>query len=108
VLVLDSDGDERYRIEGYLPPDWFRARLELALGRVAFANKKWEPAKELFTDVAERYGNLALGAEAIYYRGVCQYKVSNDHTVLGGVAKELAEKYPGNEWTMKSLPWAHE
>jgi hypothetical protein len=27
--------------------------------------------------------------------------------VLGEVAKELGEKYPENEWTLKSLPWAH-
>jgi len=27
--------------------------------------------------------------------------------VLGEVWKQLAEKYPGDEWTLKSLPWEH-
>jgi hypothetical protein len=31
----------------------------------------------------------------------------NDHTVFGEVAKELGEKYPGDEWTLKGLPWLH-
>ena len=34
VLVMDPDGVERYRIEGYLPKDWFRARLEMATARI--------------------------------------------------------------------------
>src|SRR5262245_18383678 len=104
---MDSNGAERYRIEGYLPLNWFRARLEMALGRIAFMNKKWEQAKSQFETVAENYADLAVTAEAIYYRGVCQYNIANDHTVLGAVAKELSEKYPGHEWTMKSLPCAH-
>ena len=104
---MDADGTERYRIEGYLPKNWFRARLEIGLGRVAFMHKKWADAEKTCAGVAENYADTAVAAEAIYWRGVSHYKNTNDHTVLGGVAKELAEKYPGNEWTLKSLPWAH-
>jgi len=39
ILVMDANGVERYRIEGYLPKNWFRARLEMGLGRVAFMHK---------------------------------------------------------------------
>jgi hypothetical protein len=46
VVILDSDGDERFRIEGYLPKHEFRAQLELALARVAFMNKKWAEAEK--------------------------------------------------------------
>ncbi len=104
---MDSAGAERYRIEGYLPKNWFRARLEMGLGRVAFMHKKWDEAKNFFVGVAENYGDTAVAAEAIYWRGVCHYKTTNDHTVLGTVATELAEKFPGDEWTLKSVPWAH-
>ena len=104
---MDSDGVERYRIEGYLPKKWFRARLEIALGRVAFMEKKWADAEKIYAGVAENYADTAVAPEATYWRGVSHYKATNDHTVLGEVAKELGEKYPGNEWTLKSLPWAH-
>jgi hypothetical protein len=105
ILVMDADGVERYRIEGYLPKNWFRARLEMGLGRVAFMHKSWADAEKIYAEVAENYADTAVAPEAIYWRAVSHYKSTNDHTVLGEVAKELAEKYPGDEWTLKSLPW---
>ena len=104
---MDSDGVERYRIEGYLPKNWFRARLEMGLGRVAFMKKKFADAEKLYASLAENYADTAVAAEAIYWRGVCHYKATNDHTVLGEVAQELTAKFPGDEWTLKSDPWAH-
>ena len=107
ILVLDSEGVERSRIEGYLPKNWFRARLEMGLARVAFMHKKWADAEKAYAGVAANYSDTAVAAEAIYWRGVSHYKATDDHAVLGEVAKELSEKYPGDEWTLKSLPWAH-
>jgi TolA-binding protein len=104
---MDSDGVERYRIEGYLPKDWFRARLEMGLARVAFMHKKFADAQTIYASVAQNYGPLALAGEAMYWLSVCKYKGTNDHTALGETAKELADKYPDDEWTLKSLPWAH-
>ena len=104
---MDSAGIERHRIEGYLPKNWFRARLEMGLARVEFMHKKFAEAEKIYEAVVDQHGDTAVAAEAIYWRGVCRYKATNDHTVLGEVAKELGEKYPGDEWTLKSLPWAH-
>jgi hypothetical protein len=106
--MTDSNGIERYRIEGYLPQDWFRARLEMGLARVAFMKKKFADAQVIYASVAERFANLALAAEALYWRDVCKYKATNDHTVLEPVAKQLAEEFPGDEWQLKSVPWTHE
>ena len=105
---MDSAGVERYRIEGYLPKEWFRARLELSVARVAFMHKKFADAQQIYAEVAERFADLALAAEAIYFRDVCKYKATNDHTVLEPASKELAAKFPNDEWQLKSLPWAHE
>lgn len=104
---MDPSGVERYRIEGYLPKEWFRARLEMGRARVAFMRKKFADAQEIYASIADGFGNLALAAEALYWRDVCKYKATNDHTVLGAAAKELAEKYPDDEWRLKSLPWSH-
>jgi TolA-binding protein len=105
---MNSDGVERHRIEGYLPKDWFRARLEMGLARVAFMQKKFADAEKMYTAVIEEHGRTGVTPEAIYWRGVCHYKATDDHTVLGEVAKELAEKFPGDEWQLKSVPWAHD
>jgi len=104
---MDSGGVERYRIEGYLPKKWFRARLEMGRARVEFMHKKFADAEKMYTSAIEEHGDTGVVPEAIYWRGVCHYKATNDHTVLGGVAKELAERYPGDEWTLKSSPWSH-
>lgn len=107
MLVMDAEGVERYRIEGYLPKDGFRARLEMAVARVEFMKKKFADAEKLYAEIAEQRGDTSVAAEAIYWRGVCHYKAANDHTVLSEVAKELGAKYPDDEWTLKSLPWTH-
>ena len=104
---MDADGVERYRIEGYLPKDWFRARLEMAVARLDFMKKKFADAEKVYAEIAERHGDTGVAAEALYWRGVCHYKATNDHIVLGEVATELGAKYPDDEWTLKSLPWAH-
>jgi TolA-binding protein len=104
---MDAEGVEQTRIEGYLPKKEFRARLEMGLARVAFMHKKWADAEKAYAAVAENYADTAVAAEAIYWRGVSRYKITNDHTVLGEVAIELGAKYPDNEWTLKSLPWGH-
>lgn len=104
---MDPEGVERYRIEGYLPIKWFRARLEMARARVMFMHKKWADAEKVYAGVIEHAADTDVAAEAIYWRAVCQYKATNDHTALTPAATELSEKYPGDEWTLKSLPWAH-
>ena len=104
---MDSDGQERYRIEGYLPKEWFHARLEMAVARLAFMKKKFADAEKIYAEVIEKFAATGVAAEAIYWRAVCQYKATNDHTVLSPAAEELSQKYPGDEWTLKSRPWAH-
>ena len=79
----------------------------MGLARVSFMHKKFADAQKLYAEVADRYGDLELGAEALYWRAVSQYKATNDHAVLGEAAKKLAEKFSGSEWQLKSVPWKH-
>ena len=106
MLVMDPDGDERWRLEGYLPKEEFRAHLEMGLARVALMKKDWADAERRFTEVAEHYPGSKFAPEAVYYRGVSKYSASHDHHVLGDTAAALAEKYPDSEWRLRSLPWA--
>jgi len=107
VLIMDSDGKERWRIEGYLPKDEFRAQLEMGLARIAFMHKQWADAEQRYAQIIERYPDTAAGPEAVYWRGVGQYKRTNDHTVLGGVAQQLSQKYPDSVWAKKASVWSH-
>jgi TolA-binding protein len=107
VLILDSNGKERFRIEGYLPKDEFRAQLELALARVAFMSKDWKDAERRYAEVLERYPNSKSAPEALYWKGVSHYKATNDHTVLGELPGQFQEKYPDSSWSLKTAAWVH-
>jgi hypothetical protein len=105
ILVMDSDGHERWRIEGYLPKDEFRAQLEMGLARVAVMHKKWDDAEKRYAHVADAYSNTKAAPEALYWRDVSKYNATHDHVPLQSVAKELREKYPDSEWTVKASVW---
>ena len=107
MLVLDSDGVERWRVEGYLPNSEFRAQLEMGLARVAFMHKRWAEAEQRYGQVVERYPDSKAAPEAVYWRGVSRYKATNDHTVLGEVAEQFKQKYQESIWAEKSSVWSH-
>ena len=108
VLVMDPNGEERWRLEGYLPREEFRAYLELGLARVAFMKKDWATAERHFSSVADNHPDSKFAPEAVYYRGVSRYSASHDGAELGNTAAALKEKFPGNEWQLRSLPWLSE
>jgi hypothetical protein len=106
VLVMDPDGEERYRIEGYLPRDEFRARLEMGLARVDVMHKRWEEAEKRYAHVVDTYPNTKVAPEALYWRNVSRYSRTHDAAPLHAVAGELKERYPDSEWTVRASVWA--
>jgi len=105
VLLLDSAGNERARLEGYLPNNDFLAALRNGLARIAFVHKKYAEAEHWYGEVVVRHSDSHFAPEAMYWRAVAQYKASSDHVVLGKVAEELQSKYPSSLWASKSIPW---
>jgi len=105
VLILDSEGKERQRLEGYLPKDEFRANLEMGLARIAFTHKRFGEAEKRYGEIAKDYPNSAAAPEALYWEAVSHYKGTNDHTSLGAVVDKL-KQYPDSVWAEKAIPWA--
>jgi TolA-binding protein len=105
VVLLDSEGREQVRIEGYLPNQDFVAALENGLGRIAFVHKKYTDAERWYDDVAARFSKSHAAPEALYWHAVAHYKATNDHTVLDKVAAKLQRTYPDSIWASKAIPW---
>ena len=105
VAILDSNGDEQFRIEGYLPKDEFRAQLELALARLSFTSKQWAEAERRYTSLLDRFPDSKAAPEALYWKGVSHYKATNDHTILGELPGMFRDKYPDSIWALKTLAW---
>ena len=107
MIILDPNGKERFRIEGYLPKDEFRAQLELGLARVALMSKDFADAERRFSEVLERYPESKAAPEALYWKGVSHYKTTNDHAVLGEMPGQFREQYPDSIWATKTAAWEH-
>ena len=107
MVILDPNGEERYRLEGYLPKDEFRAQLEMGLARVAFMSKDFATAENKYAAVLDRYPDSKVAPEALYWKGVSHYKATNDHTVLGQLPEQFEQKYPNSIWALKSAAWVH-
>jgi hypothetical protein len=107
VLILDPNGLERYRIDGYLPVEEFRAQLEMGLARVAFMSKDWTEAERRYAAVLDRYPNSKAAPDALYWKGVSHYKLTNDHTVLSELPKQFQQQYPESLAALKTAAWVH-
>ena len=107
VVTLDPNGEERYRIEGYLPVEEFRAQLEMGLARVAFMSKDFADAERRYASVLDRYPKTKAAPEALYWKGVSHYKATNDHTILGEMPGLFRQQYPDSIWALKTAAWEH-
>jgi tetratricopeptide (TPR) repeat protein len=106
VLVIDSAGDERHRIEGFLPVDDFLAQLTLGLGHAAFARSDFAEAERLFREVVEQYPATEAAPEALYWAGVARYKATGDPASLRETAQQFRLRYQQTSWAKKASVWS--
>ena len=105
TLVLDPDGVERYRVEGFLPADEFLPQLMLGLGHAAFAADQFDDAGRWFQQVLDTYPTSDAAAEALYWTGVSRYKANNDASALAETARQFTERYQNSPWAKKASVW---
>ncbi len=101
IRVLDPDGFEMYRWNGYLPPFEFLPQLLVGLGQ-AFLREHDEPrAADIFQDVVRRFPTAACAPEAAYYVAVSTYKHSHEPKDLHGNWERVQTMYPESTWRVR-------
>jgi TolA-binding protein len=65
VLILDPEGNERYRVEGLQPAEDLLAQLRLGLGHSEFTRQHWQAAERYFQNVVDRFPGGDAAAEAL-------------------------------------------
>ena len=105
VLILDSSGVERHRIEGFLPVEDFAAQLMLGLAKSSFSRNDFGDAERRFKQVVDSYPDTESAAEALYWTGVSRYKGSNDASALGETARAFTNRYQDSSWAKKASVW---
>ena len=105
ILMVDGNGVEQHRIEGFLPVPDYLAQVRLGLAHAARARGDWKQAEERYRALAEQSAGDEVGAEATYWTGVSRYKGNNDAAALGETAAALSSAYPASSWTKKASVW---
>ncbi|MGE0159789.1 MAG: hypothetical protein AB7T31_10290 [Gemmatimonadales bacterium] len=106
ILVLDASGEERYRVEGFLPVDELVPHLEFGLGRVAFSRGDFADAESRFRRVVADAPNADVAPEALYWAGVARYKATDDGTALKETAAAFRDRYQESPWAKKASVWS--
>lgn len=105
ILIADSTGAERHRIEGFLPSDDFLGQLALGVAKAAFARQDYATAERLYGDVVERFPDTDAAAEAQYWTGVSRYRATNDAAALKATAQAFTQRYQDSTWAKKASVW---
>jgi thioredoxin family protein len=106
ILLIDPKGEERHRIEGFLPVDDFLAQLTIGRAHAARARNDFATAERSYREVIEKYSQTEAAPEALYWAGVSKYKATNDPEALGDTAMQFANRYQTSSWAKKASVWA--
>lgn len=101
VLVLDSNGTDYHRFNGFLPPGEFLPQLEFGLAKIALEKKDLKKARTRFASVVEEYPKSDIAPEAQYWVGVIDFQLTNDVNAEINAWKKIRENYPHSIWSKK-------
>jgi hypothetical protein len=105
ILVIDETGEERHRIEGFLPVEDFLAQLTLGLGHSAFGRADFAEAERWFRQAVDQYPGTEASPEALYWAGVARYKATNDAAALHDTAEQFRKRFQETSWAKKASVW---
>jgi len=106
ILVLDRDGVEHHRIEGFLPADDLLAQLMLGRAHMAFQQQQWQEAERRFREIVDQLPHTDAAPEALYWVGVAPYKATGDPATLKATARAFSTRYQDSTWAKKASVWA--
>jgi thioredoxin-related protein len=105
ILIVDGEGSEHRRIEGFLPADQFMGQLALGVAHETFNRKDYPAAERLFNAVLNRFPQTEAGPEAMYWAGVSRFERNKEAAALTSTAVSLKERYPASLWATKASVW---
>lgn len=101
VRILNHDGYELYRFDGFLPPPEFMARALCGFGMAYLRLKRFDQAEAVYVDVLKRFSTTYAAPEAQYYLGVARYRRDPQSDELLTQWANLRSRYPQSEYRVK-------
>lgn len=106
--ILDADGFEYYRWNGYLPPFEYLPQLLVAEAHARLRQKNVSAAADMYNAVVERFPTSRVAAEAAYFGAVADYRNSKDSVDLVKGWERLRRRYPESDWRLKQSMAEHD
>ena len=78
---------------GFLPPEEFIPWLILGRGRMHFDDKELDNAMTMFDILSEEYPESDSAPQALYFTGVCKYKLNDEAAPLKQAYELIRTRY---------------
>ena len=104
-IILDAEGNEHYRTNGFLAPYELISMILLGTGKLHFDREAFTRAIGAFDELLEKYPDSGAAPEAVYFRGVSGYKRDEKPEPLKEAFEILRNKYPENPWAKRAAPY---
>jgi hypothetical protein len=105
IIVFDAAGQIHQSTIGFSSPEEFIPFLELALAKADFNLNHLEECKIHLDLILNNHPNSFSAPEAVYYKGVTDYKLSGEAGPLKDAYNTLKDRYPDSEWTQRAAPY---
>jgi tetratricopeptide (TPR) repeat protein len=105
LLILDEGGIVHHRTTGFFSPEELIPSLQLGIGKLLFGKERFDEASSRFDKLLRDYASSHSAPEAVYYRGVNRYKLTQEAGPLKEAYRELQSDYPESEWTLRAEPY---
>lgn len=102
AVLLNNDGEEHYRIEGFTPPDEFAPLVYYGLAKTNIGLKNFDKARNLLKTIIEKQPRSSIAPESLYWLGIAEYRATLDNKNLIPVWEQLLTKYPDSIWAKKA------
>jgi hypothetical protein len=103
LIVLDAEGKEHRRSQGYLDPKRFLAEMAMARLQAAIDRQDFPLAHSLAQE-AQRLtaGDPEREPEALYWSSVAAYKATGESQNLVNGWNRLLDAFPQSDWAKKA------
>jgi hypothetical protein len=106
LITLDSSGTEHHRTTGFLAAEELIPSLLLGIAKSHFDLEQFTEALSALETILKDHPKSDSAPEALYLRGVSQYKSTSDPKPLKAAYEQLKAEYPSSEWTKRAYPYS--
>jgi hypothetical protein len=106
IITLDPEGNEHHRTVGFLGPHDLIASLLLGIAKVYFDKDQFGDALFSLNKIVSEHAKSDSTPEAIFLKGVSEFKSMHDPKKLREAYEKLKSQYPENEWTKRAYPYS--